>query len=190
MHDALVMCNRSHADRLRLIRLVSQFYDILANRRNQPKGWSRSAAKILRIVPRSLRSLCFEFEISDLSHRNLKVPRSVNFVYLCRWLRHLSHKCLVLTPRTHTLVANLRFAPFSRSPAWAISAEMDAAAHKVTSWPTRVRGCILQLNHLKVVILVFGEMGPIVNGVFHRSFWKTGSLCVRIRLERSLSCES
>ena len=98
---------------------------ILANRRNQPKGWSRSAAKIMRVVLTANKLAC-ACHLVSLGDRNLKVPRSEIFDLLCRWLRHLSHKCLVLTPPC-THCRNPSGSSFCRSPAGKVSAETYTA---------------------------------------------------------------
>ena len=87
---------------------------------NNPNSWLRhgpaAAAKIwlLFFESTSLHSVVDDFVISiGLFHKPLRFTS---------YGRHSPFRL------RHTLVANLRFAPFSRSPAWAISAEMDAAA--------------------------------------------------------------
>ena len=98
-----------------------------------------SAAKISVVVPRSLRSLCFN--LTSFGYRKLRfldressIPSAGDFV--------TSRTSALCSHLPCTLVANLRFAPFSRSPAGKVSAETYAATRMALAEPfTRVKGC-------------------------------------------------
>ena len=85
---------------------------ILANRRNQPKGWSRSAAKIMRVVLTANKLAC-ACHLVSLGDRNLKVPRSEIKISSAGWFHQplawassCSHLCA-------PLVGTLRVPPFA-----------------------------------------------------------------------------
>ena len=99
---------------------------IASDLRITPTGWPENYC-LLSSRP---NGLCFQPRCTRLSEFSEFLDRLVSPTSALTFQRSHSPYRLM-----HTLVANLRFAPFSRSPAWAVSAETDAAAHEVTSWP-------------------------------------------------------